>query len=105
VSDFPAGVPELRRTARRVVRAILAVGIVAAAVSRGALAGSAETQSRTALGLPVDCRLGEECIVQQMPGLDPGEGVLDPLCGNASYRAHDGWDIRRRDGSIDDQIV
>ncbi|MEA2855549.1 MAG: hypothetical protein QOE02_5630 [Rhodospirillaceae bacterium] len=98
MSDFTTGVPKLRRTARRarVVCAILAVGIVAAAVSRGALAGPAETQSRTALGLPVDCRLGEECFVQQMPDLDPGEGVLDPLCGNASYPGHDGWDIRLR---------
>jgi hypothetical protein len=48
------------------------------------------------LGLPVDCRLGEDCFVQQMPDIDPSEKVLDPLCGNATYQGHDGWDIRVR---------
>lgn len=31
-----------------------------------------------------------------MPDIDPSPGVLDPLCGQASYQGHDGWDIRLR---------
>ena len=88
----------MRRIARRagVVGALLAAGLVAVAIGRGASAASAETQVRTALGLPVDCRLGDDCFVQQMPDIDPGGAILDPLCGKASYRGHDGWDIRLR---------
>jgi len=76
--------------------AVAATGLLAVAIVGGTSAGPPETQARTALGLPVDCRLGEECFVQQMPDIDPHGGILDPLCGNASYRGHDGWDIRLR---------
>ena len=31
-----------------------------------------------------------------MPDIDPSAGVLDPLCGLATYQGHDGWDIRLR---------
>jgi hypothetical protein len=31
-----------------------------------------------------------------MPDIDPTSGVLDPLCGLATYQGHDGWDIRLR---------
>jgi murein DD-endopeptidase MepM/ murein hydrolase activator NlpD len=65
--------------------------------------GSGDTLSRQAiadplgsLGLPVSCVLGTECFVQQMPDIDPTPGVLDPLCGLATYQGHDGWDIRLR---------
>jgi hypothetical protein len=71
------------------------VGLLAAGVGRSE-AGPAEIDKRTGLGLPVDCSLGEECFVQQMPDIDPGVQVVDPLCGNASYQGHDGWDIRVR---------
>jgi hypothetical protein len=47
-------------------------------------------------GLPVDCKLGEDCFVQQMPDIDPSDQILDPLCGKATYQGHDGWDIRVR---------
>lgn len=61
---------------------------------------SAEADTRASLGLPVGCRLGIDCFVQQMPDIDPSPDVLDPLCGKASYQGHDGWDIRLR--SLDD---
>ncbi|MBR1187290.1 M23 family metallopeptidase [Bradyrhizobium sp. AUGA SZCCT0160] len=48
------------------------------------------------LGLPVDCKLGIDCFVQQMPDIDPGQATLDPLCGQATYQGHTGWDIRLR---------
>jgi murein DD-endopeptidase MepM/ murein hydrolase activator NlpD len=47
-------------------------------------------------GLPVDCKLGHDCFVQQMPDIDGGEGALDPLCGRATYQGHTGWDFRLR---------
>ncbi|MDH2348631.1 M23 family metallopeptidase [Bradyrhizobium sp. SSUT77] len=56
----------------------------------------AQDRSSPNLGLPVDCRLGEDCFVQQMPDVDPSEQAVDPLCGNATYQGHDGWDIRIR---------
>ncbi|MGY3356397.1 murein DD-endopeptidase MepM/ murein hydrolase activator NlpD [Bradyrhizobium sp. GM0.4] len=56
----------------------------------------ADDQLSPNLGLPVDCRLGADCFVQQMPDVDPGDQALDPLCGNATYQGHDGWDIRIR---------
>lgn len=97
MSDFPAGANSRRRVRRaRIMVAVLATGLLAVAIGGSTSAGPAETQARTALGLPVDCRLGEECFVQQMPDIDPHGGILDPLCGNASYRGHDGWDIRLR---------
>jgi murein DD-endopeptidase MepM/ murein hydrolase activator NlpD len=97
VPDFPAGANSRRRVRRaRTLFAVLATGLLAVAIGGSTSAGRAETQARTTLGLPVDCRLGEECFVQQMPDIDPLGGILDPLCGNASYRGHDGWDIRLR---------
>jgi murein DD-endopeptidase MepM/ murein hydrolase activator NlpD len=71
------------------------VGLLVAGIGHSE-GGAAEADERTGLGLPVDCRLGEDCFVQQMPDIDPGEGVRDPLCGKASYQGHDGWDIRVR---------
>ncbi len=55
---------------------------------------------RGSLRLPVNCTLGTDCFVQQMPDIDPSPAVLDPLCGRASYQGHDGWDIRLR--TLDD---
>ena len=48
------------------------------------------------LGLPVNCELGLDCFVQQMPDIDPEQATLDPLCGQATYQGHTGWDIRLR---------
>ncbi|MGY2931957.1 murein DD-endopeptidase MepM/ murein hydrolase activator NlpD [Bradyrhizobium sp. GM6.1] len=73
--------------------ALLAICLLAATI---ASAAAAEPEAPLRLGLPVDCRLGEDCFVQQMPDIDPGEEALDPLCGKATYQGHDGWDIRLR---------
>jgi hypothetical protein len=76
----------------------LAVGLVLGSIEL--LSRSAKADPRASLGLPVTCRLGLDCFVQQMPDIDPSRAVLDPLCGQASYQGHDGWDIRLR--SLDD---
>ena len=44
--------------------------------------------------LPLDCRVGEVCLVQNYVDLDPGPAAQDPMCGPLSYDGHDGLDIR-----------
>ena len=46
------------------------------------------------LGLPVQCAIGTECFVQQLPDVQPGPDRKDPFCGMATYEGHDGTDIR-----------
>jgi murein DD-endopeptidase MepM/ murein hydrolase activator NlpD len=46
------------------------------------------------LRLPLDCRLGETCFIQNWIDLDPGPGRADPACGPLSNEGHDGLDIR-----------
>lgn len=95
--DLLATANRRRKPRRRLfVFAILAAALVSSDCGLGASAGPADSRSGVVLGLPVNCRLGDECFVQQMPDMDPGPGVVDPLCGRASYEGHDGWDIRLR---------
>ncbi|WP_420410804.1 M23 family metallopeptidase [Roseibium sp.] len=46
------------------------------------------------LSLPVDCKLGQDCFVQNYVDLDPEPGVLDAACGAAAYDGHKGTDFR-----------
>lgn len=46
------------------------------------------------LRLPLDCRLGETCFIQNWMDLDPGPGRADAACGPLSYDGHDGLDFR-----------
>src|SRR5262245_50958990 len=87
---LPAGSSHRRRG---FARAFLAIAFVASA---DRLVPAAEPEARSHLGLPVDCKLRENCFVQQMPDIDVSDQVLDPLCGKATYQGHDGWDIRVR---------
>ena len=74
------------------------VGLVAGLIVVGdeIVSRPAEADPRGSLGLPVRCVIGADCFVQQLPDIDPSAGVLDPLCGQATYQGHDGWDIRLR---------
>jgi Peptidase family M23 len=49
------------------------------------------------LGLPVACKIGEDCWIQQYADHDATAGVKDYHCGNEAYDGHDGTDIRVRD--------
>lgn len=73
-----------------------ALSIAVAIIGSGALLSHANAGERTSLGLPVNCKLRLDCFVQQLPDVDPGQGTLDPLCGQATYQGHTGWDIRLR---------
>ncbi len=48
------------------------------------------------LSMPVDCRIGETCFIQQYADVDPGPGAKDYRCGSAVYDKHKGTDIRIR---------
>lgn len=45
---------------------------------------------------PLDCTLGTDCFVQQLPDMDSGPGTTDPFCGIATYQGHNGLDLRVR---------
>jgi hypothetical protein len=97
VFDLLATANGRRKPRRRLFAFVtLAAALVSSDCGLGASAGPADSRSGVVLGLPVNCRLGDECFVQQMPDMDPSQGVVDPLCGRASYEGHDGWDIRLR---------
>lgn len=46
------------------------------------------------LVLPVDCRIGSSCEVQNYVDRDPGPGVRDVACLTRSYQDHNGVDFR-----------
>jgi len=46
------------------------------------------------LDLPVQCKIGTDCFVQQFPDVQPGPERKDPFCGLATYEGHDGTDVR-----------
>ncbi len=49
------------------------------------------------LAFPVDCSLGQDCVIQNYVDVDPGAGWRDYQCGFLSYDGHKGTDIRIRD--------
>ncbi|MBK8543526.1 MAG: M23 family metallopeptidase [Caulobacteraceae bacterium] len=45
--------------------------------------------------LPIDCRVGDVCVVQNYADANPASGAADdPRCGPLTYDSHDGIDIR-----------
>ena len=79
------------------VAAPLAFALQGAALAQGAGEDAGEDGGgRPHLSLPVDCALGADCFVQQLPDMDPDEGRIDPFCGTASYDGHKGTDFRVR---------
>ncbi len=57
----------------------------------------ATAQDAPRLAFPVDCTLGETCMIQQVMDRDPGPGARDFTCGSMSYDGHSGTDIRLPD--------
>ena len=55
---------------------------------------SAGQGAAPALGLPIACRPGVDCFVQNHFDHDPGPAAKDHRCGSATYDGHDGIDIR-----------
>ncbi|TFZ06117.1 M23 family metallopeptidase [Ramlibacter henchirensis] len=46
------------------------------------------------LVLPIQCRVGVDCEIQNYVDRDPGPGVKDYQCGTRSYQGHTGVDFR-----------
>ena len=49
------------------------------------------------LELPVRCRVGADCFVQNYVDTDPGPGMQDFACGRLTYDGHKGTDFRLPD--------
>jgi len=72
--------------------------VFAAAISAiGNVALSRADDAVPSLGLPIKCRLAENCWVVNLVDLDQGPGVLDYKCSSHSYNRHKGTDFAIRD--------
>jgi murein DD-endopeptidase MepM/ murein hydrolase activator NlpD len=67
------------------------VGLVLAGAPVHAQQGAA---APIQLDVPVQCRLGKDCFIQQYFDHDAGPGATDYRCGPKSYDGHDGTDFR-----------
>ncbi len=45
---------------------------------------------------PAACTAGDDCFIQMMPDMDPGNRAVDPFCGSATRDGYPGTDIRLR---------
>ena len=59
-----------------------------------ASAGASFAQSPPVLNLPIDCELGENCVIQNYVDRDPSPMSRDFKCGTRTYNAHNGTDFR-----------
>ena len=72
-------------------RYILVLAVLAiAAIGMGARRAPEVPQ----LGLPLACRLGQTCLVQNYVDADPGPAPHDYLCRGRTYQGHNGTDFR-----------
>ena len=46
------------------------------------------------LDLPIDCVIGETCVIQGYVDRDPGPGAVDFACGHLTSDGHKGTDFR-----------
>lgn len=67
--------------------------LILGAVISVALAQTACAQELE-LSLPLDCVLGESCVIQQYVDHDTGPKAVDFACGSATYDGHKGTDFR-----------
>ncbi len=70
----------------RLAFALLLVGL--------SVRASAQDRAGLRLILPVDCRPGVDCFVQNYVDAEPGPKARDFACGYLSYNGHKGTDIR-----------
>jgi len=75
--------PPIRRSVGASALAIIAIAFTAPV--------AAET---IRLDLPIDCVIGETCVIQGYVDRDPGPGAVDFACGHLTYDGHKGTDFR-----------
>ena len=73
------------------VRIALPMLVLAAGATSSA---AQEEQHAFRLALPLDCKFGETCFIQQYLDHDPSPGMKDYRCGAMTYDGHDGVDLR-----------
>jgi Peptidase family M23 len=59
----------------------------------GATAAAAQNDTLV-LSLPLDCKFGQSCFIQQYFDHDPSKSAKDYRCGPMAYDGHDGVDLR-----------
>ena len=59
-----------------------------------ALVTQARAGDAPSFTFPVDCVLGETCVIQNFVDHDPSSAAKDYRCGAMTYNGHDGTDIR-----------
>ncbi len=69
--------------------------VVCMLTATAALAGTALAKPPQ-LSLPIDCKIGTDCFIQQYMDVDPSAEAKDYQCGRASYNKHSGTDFRVR---------
>lgn len=55
---------------------------------------AAAAEGAPSLDIPVRCRIGQDCFVQNYVDTDPGPGARDFACGRLTYDGHKGTDFR-----------
>ena len=73
-----------------------ALRLLALAAGVTVSAGASVSAEPPALGIPIECRLGQDCFIQQYVDVDPGPGARDYTCEAATYDGHKGTDFRVR---------
>lgn len=58
------------------------------------------TSAAPRLAVPVDCKPGTTCFVQNYVDQDPGTAARDHRCGTLTYDGHKGTDFRLRDQTV-----
>jgi murein DD-endopeptidase MepM/ murein hydrolase activator NlpD len=71
--------------------------VAGAFLAAAVLAGTAGHAQVPSLALPIDCRIGLDCEIQNHVDLDPGPAVRDYQCGSRTYQGHTGVDFRLPD--------
>lgn len=71
-----------------------ALAVCTAAILLSSIGVAGEAAKPIELGLPLKCRFGVTCFVQQYFDHDPGPGAKDYRCGVKVYDGHDGTDLR-----------
>ena len=83
------------RPSRRIAVPATCLAALLLCASAPLLIGAAPATPPIALTWPVACRVGADCEIQHYVDDDPSAAVVrDYACGNRSYEAHDGVDIR-----------
>jgi murein DD-endopeptidase MepM/ murein hydrolase activator NlpD len=85
-------VPALSREGTLTLR--LAIRVALPLIVAGATGSAAQPEHPLRLALPLDCKFGETCFIQQYFDHDPSSGMKDYRCGTMTYDGHDGVDLR-----------